>query len=105
MIGMLARMYEQYRKSIFVFLLLHPTFYFAMAFVMITNYNEYAIVLLFIKVVDIATKMILIKKVFIEKELSKELSLALLAPINKFLPYIGLLVYPILIYMAFSSPF
>ena len=103
MIGMLARMYEQYRKNIFVFLLMHPTFSFALMFGMITNYNEYALILLGIKTIDIVTKMVLIKKVFIDKQLSEEMTLALLAPLNKFMPYIGLLVYPPLIYLAFGG--
>lgn len=105
LIGMLARMYGQYQKSAFVFLLMHPTFYFAIMFAMVSGYNEYSLILLSIKAVDVATKMVLLKKVFIDKELSKELSLALLQPLHKLLPYIGLLIYPPLIYLAFSNPF
>ena len=101
MLGMLARMYEQYDKSAFVFLLMNPTFYFAIMFVLISNYNEYAVTLLVIKGIDVATKMILMKKVFIDKSLSKEMTLALVAPIHRLLPYIGLFVYPPLIYLTF----
>jgi len=103
MIGMLARMYEQYRKNIFVFLLMNPTFSFALMFAMITNYNENALILLGIKTIDLALKMVLIKKVFVDKELSEEMTLALLAPLNKFMPYIGLIVYPPLIFLAFRG--
>ena len=103
MIGMLARMYEHYRKSIFIFLLMHPTFYFAILFMMFTNYNGYAVALFVIKGVDIATKIVLIKKVFIDKELSEEMTLALLSPLHKLLPYIGLLIYPPLIYLTFRA--
>ena len=103
MIGMLARMYEQYEKNIFIFLLMHPTFSFSLMFAMITNYNEYALMLVGIKTIDLATKMVLIKKVFIDKQLSEEMTLALLAPLNKFMPYIGLLVYPPLIFLAFGT--
>ena len=101
MLGMLARMYEQYAKNVFVFLLMNPTFYFAIMFMMVSNYNEYAIALLVIKGVDVATKMVLIKKVFITKDLSGEMTLALLSPLHNLLPYIGLLIYPPLIYMVF----
>ena len=101
MIGMLARMYEQYKKSAFVFLLMHPTFYFAIMFVLVSHYNEYAITLLVIKGIDVATKMVLIKKVFIDKDLSEEMTFSLLSPLHKLLPYSGLLVYPPLIYMVF----
>lgn len=98
--GMLIRMYKQYEKSIFLFLIMQPTFYFAIGFVMLTDYNPSAMILLFIKTVDIATKILLIEQVFVKRELSQELSLVLLAPINKFLPYIGLIAYPILIALA-----
>ena len=98
--GMLIRMHKHYSKSIFLFLLMHPTFYFAIGFVMLTDYAPSAMILLFIKTFDIATKILLIEQVFTKRELSQELSLILLAPINNFLPYIGLLIYPPLIALA-----
>jgi hypothetical protein len=98
--GMLARMYQHYSKNIFLFLIMHPTFYFAIGFFMITNYNVYAMVLLLIKAVDIIVKILLIQQIFVKKEVSQELALALLSPINNFFPYIGLLIYPPLIVLA-----
>ena len=98
--GMLIRMYKYYKKSILLFLIMHPTFYFSIGFVILTNYSASAMLLLFIKTFDIATKILLIEQVFIKRELSQELSLILLAPINSFLPYIGLLIYPPLIALA-----
>ena len=105
LLGMLARMYEHYHKSPFLFLLMHPTLYFAIMFMMLSDYNGYSVALLAIKALDILTKMYLMKQVFIDKELSAELSLALLSPIPKGMVYMGLLIYPPLIYMLFSSPF
>jgi len=99
-IGMLSRMYHYYKKSIFLLLLMHPTFYFAILFAMLTNYNTYSLILLFIKTADIATKLMLIKKVFIDKEISAELNVAIFSNIGSFLPYIGVIAYPPLIYMA-----
>lgn len=101
MLGILARMYEHYHKNIFVFLLMQPTFYFSIMFAMVSNYNEYALVLLGVKTLDVVTKMLLIKKVFIDKDLSEEITLVLLSPLHKFMPYLGLLVYPPLIFMVF----
>ena len=98
--GMLIKMHIQYTKNIFLFLVMQPTFYFAIGFVMVTNYAPTAMILLFIKTLDIATKILLIEQVFIKKELSHEMSLILLAPINNFLPYMGLLIYPPLIALA-----
>ncbi len=99
--GMLIRMHNYYQKSIFLFLIMQPTFYFAIGFAMLTNYASTALILLFIKTFDIATKILLIEQVFIKKELSQELNQVLLTPINSFLPYLGLLLYPFLIALAF----
>ncbi|MCF6340903.1 MAG: hypothetical protein L3J10_09185 [Sulfurimonas sp.] len=98
--GMIIRMHKHYSKSIFLFLIMQPTFMFAIAFFILTDYNIYAATLLSIKVVDIVTKILLIEQVFTKKKLSQELSLILLAPINSFLPYMGLFIYPILIILA-----
>ncbi|OHD96299.1 MAG: hypothetical protein A3E21_09265 [Sulfurimonas sp. RIFCSPHIGHO2_12_FULL_36_9] len=99
--GMILRMYKYYSKSIFLFLLMQPTFYFSIGFAMLTDLNIYAMILLFLKTVDVSTKIILIEQVFTKRKLSHELSLVLLAPINSFLPYIGLVAYPPLILLAF----
>ncbi|MDO9265810.1 MAG: hypothetical protein Q7U00_01890 [Sulfurimonas sp.] len=98
--GMVIRMYRYYSKSIFLFLLMQPTFYFSIGFVMLSDYNIYAMILLFLKTVDVATKILLIEQVFTKRKLSHDLSLILLAPINSFLPYLGLLIYPPLIILA-----
>lgn len=98
--GMVIRMHRYYSKSIFLFLLMQPTFYFSIGFVMLSDYNIYAMILLFLKTVDVATKILLIEQVFTKRELSQDLSLILLAPINSFLPYMGLLIYPPLILLA-----
>ena len=98
--GMLIRMHKYYKKSIFLFLIMQPTFYFAIGFAMLSDYAPTALILLFIKTFDIATKILLIEQVFTKKELSQDLSLILIAPINSFLPYIGLLIYPVLIALA-----
>ena len=95
--GMIIRMHIQYSKSIFLFLIMNPTFYFSIWFAMASDYSPSAMILLFIKTMDVATKILLIEMVFIKKELSQDLALVLLAPINKLLPYIGLFIYPILI--------
>jgi len=98
--GMLIRMHKYYSKNILLFLIMQPTFYFSIGFVMLTNYSPSAMFLLFIKTFDIATKILLIEQVFKKRELTQELSLILLAPINSFLPYIGLIIYPFLIALA-----
>lgn len=100
LMGMLINMYKYYSKNILLFLIMHPTFYFAIGFAMLSDYAVSALILLFIKTADMATKILLLEQVFVKKQLSHEMSLVLLAPINKFLPYMGLLIYPPLIYLA-----
>ncbi|WP_139064112.1 hypothetical protein [Sulfurimonas gotlandica] len=100
--GMLIRMHRYYSKSIFLFLIMQPTFYFAIGFAMLTDYSISAMILLFIKTADIATKILLIEQVFKKRELTQELSLVLLAPINNFLPYMGLVLYPALIVLSLN---
>lgn len=100
LIGMLARMFHYYNKNILLFLLMHPTFYFSILFMILCNYNIYALSIVGIKMLDIGMKIVLLQQVFIERKVSKELQLALLTPINKFLPYIGIAIYPIFIYLA-----
>jgi hypothetical protein len=98
--GMLAKMHYYYSKNILLFLLMQPTFYFAIGFAMLTDLNASALVLLFIKTVDVATKILLIEQVFIKKEITTELMIALLKPIYPLLPYLGLIIYPALILSA-----
>lgn len=100
--GMLVKMYSYYKRSIFVFLLMHPTFYFAITFMLYTHYNIYALLLLTIKSADIATKLVLMKQVFIDKKISDEVAVVLTTPIHPLLPYIGLTLYPFFIYMSFT---
>lgn len=98
--GMIIRMNKYYSKSIFLFLIMQPTFYFSVGFAMISDYCPSAMLMLFIKTVDVATKIMLIEQVFKKRELTQELSLILLAPINGFLPYLGLFIYPVFIAMC-----
>ena len=99
-IGMLAKMHYYYAKNIFLFLVMQPTFYFAIGFAMLSDLHPSSLVLLFIKTIDIATKILLIEQVFIKKELSQELLVGLLKPIYPLLPYLGIIFYPVLIFMA-----
>jgi len=102
LMGMMARMYGVYKKSIFLFLVMHPTFYFAVWFLFSTNYNPYALMLFSLKSADIITKLLFMKKIFIDKDLDKEMQLSLFIPLGEYLPYIGIVVYPFFIYMALS---
>ena len=93
LMGMMVKLYNRYSKSILWFLVLHPTYYFAIWLVLATDYSLASMTLLFIKTVDIATKILLIQQIFERKELSQEMTLMLLAPLHPLLPYISLFIY------------
>jgi hypothetical protein len=99
-IGMLQRIHKRYSQNILLFSILHPTFIFGIWLMMVTNASAASMMLLFIKAVDIATKIVLIQQVFEKKDVPPELENMLSAPLNPAMPYIGLLVYPPLVYMA-----
>jgi hypothetical protein len=99
-ISMLQRIHKRYSQNILLFFILHPTFIFGIWLMMVTNASAASMILLFIKAVDIATKIVLIQQVFEKKDVPPELENMLSVPLNPAMPYIGLLVYPPLVYMA-----
>lgn len=101
MMGMLIRMYPYYKKSPFLFFAMHPTYYYVIFLLMAMNEYSILLLMLFIKTVDIAAKVLLIQQVFEKRQLSHEMSLMLLTPLHPLMPYIGMLIYPPFIYMAF----
>lgn len=103
LIGVLGKLYRYYKKNILLFFLMHPTFYFGIGLAMITDLAFSAVALIFIKTVDIATKILLIEQVFEKKELSPEMSAMLLAPLHPLMPYLSVIIYTPLVYFAFAS--
>ena len=100
LMGMMLRLYQRYARSIVWFLILHPTYYFAIWLVLATDYTLASMTLLFIKTVDIATKILLIQQIFERKELSQEMTLMLLTPLHPLLPYISLFIYTPMVVIA-----
>ena len=100
MLKMLVRIHERYEKSIFYFLLLHPTYYFAVWLILQTQVSLPSVILLFLKTVDIATKLVLMQQIFEKKEVSPQMHDMLMMPLDRWMPYIGLAVYPPLVFWA-----
>ena len=103
LIGIIGKLYRYYKKNIIIFFLMHPTFYFGIGLAMITDLSFSAVALVFIKTVDMATKILLIQQIFEKKELSPEMSAMLLAPLHPLMPYLSVVVYTPLVYFAFIS--
>jgi hypothetical protein len=102
LMGIMVKLYNRYARSILWFLILHPTYYFAIWLVLATDYSLSSMIMLFIKTVDIATKILMIQQIFEKKELSQEMTLMLLTPLHPLLPYISLIVYTPMVILAFT---
>ncbi|MBN2894900.1 MAG: hypothetical protein JXK05_03290 [Campylobacterales bacterium] len=98
--GMLLRMHRYYARSVVLFLLMHPTFYFVIFLVLEQGLSPLLGVILFVKTFDIATKIVLIEQVFIKRRLSQKMTLMLLTPLGNYLPYVPLLIYPPMLFVA-----
>ena len=97
--GIMQRLYVWYRKSIFFFFLIHPTFYF-IVFVMIASnrLNSYIVIILAMKIFDLFYKLELIKKIYVKKEIPPELADMLEWHIPSWFFLMGVLLYPPLFY-------
>ena len=101
--GIVERLYGWYRKSIFLFFLVHPTFYFMLFVAVATDIlNFYMIVILAMKIFDLFYKIELIKTVFIKKEVPAELSAMLQWEIPSWFYLMGVMLYPPLLFLALS---
>ena len=99
----LEKAYRYYSKSIFVFLLMHPSFYFILFVVLATGrLNVSMIIILTLKIFDMFTKIELVRKLFIEQKLSVEMESLLRKRIYKIFFLSGILIYVPLLYIALN---
>ena len=93
-----------YKKSIFLFILLHPTLYFIMfAQMTLQNYSFLASLLVLIKVFDIGFKISIMDKIYNQKDLgSFKPLLEANYPLSIGIKGAGLIIYPTLFFFAFS---
>ncbi len=103
LLGVLEKLYAYYDKSIFLFFLIQPGFYFILFVVLVTGVlNVSMIFLLAIKVFDIFYKIELIKKVFIVREVSPEIAQMLEWKIPPLFFLMGAGMYPPLLFYALT---
>ena len=101
--GVLKKLYAYYRKSIFLFFLVQPGFYFILFAVLLTGVlNLTMIILLALKVFDIFYKIELIRKVFIEHTVSRELAQMLQWKMPAMFFWMGAALYPPLLFYALT---
>lgn len=99
----LEKAYRYYSKSIFVFLLMHPSFYFILFVVLATGrLNVSIIIILTLKIFDMFTKIELVRKLFIEQKLSVEMESLLHKRIYKIFFLSGIFIYVPLLCIALN---
>ena len=101
--GVIERLYIWYRKSIFLFFLIHPTFYFILFVVISTDIlNFYMVMIIAMKVFDLFYKLELIKAIFIKQKVPADLAAMLQWRIPSWFFLMGVMLYPPLLFLALS---
>jgi hypothetical protein len=103
LLGVLEKLHVYYDKSIFLFFLMQPGFYVLLFIVILTGvFNLSMVFLLAIKVFDIFYKIELIKKVFLESEVSMEIAQMLEWKMPSWFFLMGMGMYPPLLFYALT---
>ncbi|HIP41741.1 MAG TPA: hypothetical protein EYG90_04425 [Campylobacterales bacterium] len=101
---MIERLYGYYKSSIFLFFLVHPTFYFVLFVSIYTEVlNFYMVAILVIKIFDIFFKIEMIKQRFIYQKMDAELAQMLEIKMAPWMSLLGILMYFPLLAMALFS--
>jgi len=100
----ISNLFGYYKKSVILFILLHPTLYFILfAQMSLQNDSALASILVMIKVIDIGFKISLMDKIYKHKPLGNfEILLKENYNIPSGMKFIGTLLYPTLFFFAFS---
>ena len=71
---MIDNLYYYYNKSVFLFFLIHPTFYYVLGVtIYFDSFNFYSVTILLLKVFDLFFKISLIKERYYEPVIDEEL--------------------------------
>jgi hypothetical protein len=101
----LKNLFHFYKRGVLFFLILHPTFYFALfSQIFFDNYTFFASLLSVIKFFDIIFKLSIMDKLYNGKDLGvlKE-AIKENAPLPKILKFSGVFLYPILFFFAYTQ--
>jgi len=102
-LDVLARGYHYYRISIFLFFLMHPTFYYILFIILFTKvFNGWMLTILLLKSIDIFFKLAMIKMVFIEQTTDDVIGPILTQPLSPWIFLTGASLYPFLLFYALT---
>ncbi len=98
---MIERLYGYYQKSVFLFFLVHPSFYFVIFISIYLNLlNFYIIAILILKSLDIFFKIEMMRQKFIYKDMDREIKDMLKLKMSPFVSVLSSLMYVPLLAMA-----
>jgi len=102
---MITRLYGYYQKSIFIFFLVHPSFYFVIfVSIYLNTLDFYMIFILLLKSLDIFFKIEMMRQRFVFKKMDVELEEMLKLKISPFITILSSLIYvPLLAMSLFTS--
>lgn len=102
--AMIEKLHLYYKKSVFLFFLLHPTFYFVIFVSLYLDVlNFYIITILLLKTFDIFFKIELIRQRYMQKSMDKELAKMLGFKMARWMEFVGVFMYVPLLFMAIFS--
>ncbi len=103
MLGVLAKSYHYYSRSIFLFLLMHPSFYFVLFVILQTQLlNGWMVAILLLKSVDIFFKIAMMQNIFVKDQVDDMLGSFLEEPLSPWIFLTGVSLYPFLLFYALT---
>ena len=100
---MVDRLYGYYKQSIFLFFMVHPTFYFIIfVSIYLDILDFYIITILLIKTFDIFFKIEMIRQRYFYDTMDRELSEMLTLKLTSWMGYLGLFTHVPLLFMAIT---
>ncbi len=98
---MLHNIYTRYERSVFYLILSHPSFIYVLYLgIKFDLSNFWFLSILFFKFLDISFKLVIAQKMQ-QRRLAEVLPLPLETPIQKWMAYLNVVLYPALLYVAF----
>jgi len=106
LVELVDKLYGYYRESIFLFFIVHPTFYFVLGVLFYFNaFNFYGITVLMLKIFDIFFRMELIRQRHYLSRMDPELEKMMDMKLTFSMKFLALFVHVPLLYMAITSVF
>ena len=101
---MIDNLYHYYNKNVFLFFLIHPTFYYVLGVtIYFDSFNFYSITILVLKSFDIFFKIELIKQRYYEPVMDEELEQMMELKMTLGMKLLALFTYVPLLYLSLIS--